>query len=249
MPEGWLQGESRPDNVKAKAFVRGLTLSVSVPAFVLFSTALGFGALARDGGFSIAQTVFVAATMNALPNQVLLMDQLSRGASVAAAALAVSLTGMRLLPMTVSLVPLLRPDRHPRVLQVLAVHFIAITTWIEANRRLPAIAPDLRLLHHLGTGVAIATAMLLGTILGYWVVGGVPAIVSAALLFMTPLYFFLSLVGTSRSRMDYAAVALGGGLSPLLYLALPGFDLLATGLIAGTLAFLLRSSLRERGGT
>ena len=45
-----------------------------------------------------------------------------------------------------------------------------------------------------------------GTIIGYLLVAGVPPIVTAALLFMTPLYFFLSLIATSRSRMDFAAV-------------------------------------------
>jgi predicted branched-subunit amino acid permease len=67
----------------------------------------------------------------------------------------------------------------------------------------------------------------------------VPALVTAALLFMTPLYFILSLIATSRSPMDLAAVAIGCGLSPVLYLVMPGFDLLATGLIGGTLAYVL----------
>jgi hypothetical protein len=39
--------------------------------------------------------------------------------------------------------------------------------------------------------------------------------------------------------MDMAAVAIGCGLSPILYLVLPGFDLLATGLVGGTLAYLV----------
>ena len=64
-----------------------------MPAAVLFSTALGFGALARDGGFTLTQAVFLAATMNALnalPNQVILVDQLARNETLAAAALAVT---------------------------------------------------------------------------------------------------------------------------------------------------------------
>src|SRR5689334_12040086 len=90
------------------AFARGLRLVVSVPAFVLFSTSIGFGALARDGGFDLAHAVFMSATMFALPNQVVLVDQLARGATLAGAALAVTLTAVRLMPMTVTLVPLLR---------------------------------------------------------------------------------------------------------------------------------------------
>lgn len=68
----------------------------------------------------------------------------------------------------------------------------------------------------------------------------VPAAVSATLLFLTPIYFLLSLLATARSRMDLLAIAIGCGLAPILYLAAPGYDLLATGVLGGTLAFLLR---------
>jgi hypothetical protein len=40
--------------------------------------------------------------------------------------------------------------------------------------------------------------------------------------------------------MDLLAIGIGCGLAPVFYLLMPGFDLLATGVIGGTLAFLLR---------
>jgi hypothetical protein len=40
------------------------------------------------------------------------------------------------------------------------------------------------------------------------------------------------------------AIGLGCALAPAFYLAVPGFDLLATGLIGGTIAFLLRERRR-----
>jgi predicted branched-subunit amino acid permease len=220
------------------AFARGLRLVVSVPAIVLFATAIGFGVLARDGGFALGHAVFLSATVFALPNQVVLVDQLARGATVAAAALAVTLTAVRLLPMTVTLVPLLRGPRRRWLLELVAVHFIAITTWMEGHRRLPALPPEQRLPYHLGTGVAMSSMVMAGTLVGYVLVAGLPAIVNAALLFMTPLYFFLSLIGTSATRMDAAALVLGCVLAPALYQVIPGFDLLATGIIGGTIAYL-----------
>jgi len=228
------------------AFARGLGVAVSVPAAVLFGTALGFGALARDGGFTLAQAAFTTVIMLALPNQVVLVDQFARGETVAAAALAVALAAMRLLPMTVTLVPLVQGERRRPLLELLAVHFVAITTWIEANRRLPSVAPPLRLAQHLGLGTAITAVMLLGTLGGYLLAGSVPPVVAAALLFMTPLYFLLSLLATSQARMDLAAIALGCGLAPVLYVLAPGFDLLATGLLGGTLAFVWRGRPRAR---
>jgi hypothetical protein len=146
--------------------------------------------------------------------------------------------------MTVTLVPLFKGEQRRPLLEALAAHFIAISTWIEGHRRLPHIPIALRLPFHLGAGVAMACMMLSGTIAGYLLVAGVPALVTAALLFMTPLYFILSLIATSRSAMDFAAVAIGCGLSPILYLVMPGFDLLATGLVGGTLAYIVGKRFR-----
>ena len=56
-------------------------------------------------------------------------------------------------------------QRITDALELLVAHFIAITTWIEGNRRLPELPRELRLPHYLGMGVAISTAMVLGTVL------------------------------------------------------------------------------------
>jgi predicted branched-subunit amino acid permease len=215
-------------------------VAFSVPAALLFSAGLGFGALARDGGFSLGHTAFIAGTMFALPNQVVLIDQLARDEALLAVAFAVALAALRLLPMTVTVTPLLKGDRPRPLMEALAVHFVAVSPWIESHRRLPALPPSVRLASHLGHGVAFWSAMLTGTVGGYALAGSVPAAVSATLLFLTPIYFLLSLLATARSRMDLLAIAIGCGLAPILYLAAPGYDLLATGVLGGTLAFLLR---------
>ena len=92
----------------------------------------------------------------------------------------------------------------------------------------------------LGLGAGFIVATLAGTALGYEIAGAVPPSVAATLLFLTPIYFLLSLLATAGSRMDLLAIGLGCGLAPVLYVAAPGYDLLATGLIGGTLAFLLK---------
>ncbi len=229
-----------PPTTHLGAFARGLRIVFSVPAALLFSAGVGFGALARDGGLSIAHTAFITAGMFALPNQVVLVDQLARNETLLAAAFAVTLAALRLLPMTVTIVPLLKGSRPRPLLAALALHFIAVTPWIESQRRLPALPAELRLASHLGFGVAFWVSMLAGTMTGYALAGSVPATVAATLLFLTPIYFLLSLLATSRSRMDLCAIAIGCALAPVLYVAAPGFDLLATGLLGGTLAFLLR---------
>lgn len=235
---GPLQGAPRT-GVRMRACLAGMRVGMSVPAAVLFATALGFGALARDGGFSFAHTVFVTTTMFALPNQVMLFDQLSRNETIAATAIAVALTAMRLLPMTVSLMPLLeRPGRRLGTDLALS-HFVAISTWLEGNRHLPAKTPAERVPFFLGVGIVVASVMIVATIIGYAVAGQLPSLITVALLFATPVYFFLSLVATARTRLDALAIAAGGSLIPVMQYVVPGYDLLATGLVGGTLAFLL----------
>jgi predicted branched-subunit amino acid permease len=231
---GWAK-EASP----AIAFRRGVVVAFSVPGLVLFSTALGFGALARDGGFTTGQAVFLSFTVFALPNQVVLIDQLARGATLAAVALAVTLTGIRLLPMTVSLLPLIREERPYRAVDIARVHLVVVTTWLESNRRLPRLPPALRGPHFVGIGLAMASLTVGGTVAGHALAQSLPTTLAAALLFMNPLYFLLSLIATSRVRMDLIAVTLGCVLGPILYLLAPGLDLLASGLIGGTLAFFI----------
>lgn len=228
----WAIGASR-----FEAFRRGFVVMIETPGLVLLASAMGFGALARDSGFDLGHAVFLTAVVYALPGQVLLVDQFARGSAIVAAAFAVSLTGIRLFPMTVTLIPLVRDERAPRWLNVLAAHFVAVTAWVEAHRRLPSLPSQLRLFHFLGLGSALLCNTTTGTAIGYLLAGSVSVALSAAFLFMTPLYFLTSLVATSRTVADRLAVALGLALGPPMFFLLPGFDLLAAGLIGGTIAY------------
>src|SRR5262245_18309137 len=190
-----------PPISQLRAFALGFGVVLSVPAALLCATALGFGALARDGGFSIWHTTFITGTMFALPNQVMLVDQLARNESLVVAAFAVALAALRLLPMTVTVTPFITGGRRRTLLAILAVPFVAVTPWVESQRRAPGLPAEVRLAGYLGLGVCFWCAMMAGTMAGYTLAGSVPATVSATLLFLTPIYFLLSLLATSRSRM------------------------------------------------
>jgi predicted branched-subunit amino acid permease len=219
------------------AILRGLRIIGAAPGIVLFSTALGFGAMARALGFSLGHVMFLSASVYALPAQLLLIDQLARGATLAAVAMAVSLTAIRLLPMTVAMMPYLRDGRGTRAIHILAVHFIAVTAWIEGSRRLPPLPEPLRLPYFLGIGAGTVFCTVMGSMTGYLVAGALPPTLAAALLFMTPIYFLLSMMLGARDLGDWLAVLFGAILGPSLYLLIPGPDLLLTGLLGGTLAW------------
>jgi predicted branched-subunit amino acid permease len=221
---------------RAAAWRDGLGGAFSIPGLILFAGAAGFGALARDAGLSLFNAVFMMGVFFALPAQVVMMDQLARGGSILAGAFAVALTAIRLLPMTVALMPLLKGDKSSWR-QVLAVHFIAVTAWIEGMRRLPTIPQPLRLAYFIGLGTSFVGATLAGAAFGFLLAGAVPSILAAALLFMTPVYFFVSLLATARGGVDYIALALGSMLGPVFYVLVPGFDLLLGGIVGGTVAY------------
>ncbi len=227
----------------ARAFRAGLAAALSIPGFILLASAAGFGALARDAGLSVGNANVMMAALFALPAQVVMVDQLARGGSLIGAILAVSLIGVRLLPMTVVLAPFLGGRHAGRWSKLVAVHAIAITAWIEGFRRLPAVAEERRMAHFLGIGTGLIAASLAGTTIGYGLAGAVPPALSAALLFLTPIYFILSLLQTANRNGDLLAIVIGALLGPLAFHFAPGFDLLLTGLIGGTAAFLVADRL------
>ncbi len=227
------------------AFWRGMAVVLATPGVILFASAAGFGALARDAGFSVANSVYMMGIFFALPAQVVLLDQIARGASLAAGALAVSLTGLRLLPMSVVIMPLLKGPRSSRWRYLIVAHFVAVTAWMEGWRRLPNVPPSLRMNHFIGIGLGLLLATLAGTYAGFEIAGTVPTVIAAALLFLTPIYFLLSLIATASGRSDLMAIAFGGMLGPPLYLMTPGFDLLLAGVIGGSIAHTIA---KQRGG-
>jgi len=231
------------------AFMKGAAAVLTTPgAYILVFGMLGFGALTRDLGFSLPEAAFITGAMFQLPGMVAFADELARSGSIAVTALAVVLTAVRLLPMTVVLQPFLRGSGWPRWSQFAAAHFIAITSWVEALRRLPELPDRLRLPFYVGFGLTLCTSTLVATCVGHETAGAVPPVVTGMLLFLTPVYFMTSLISTVHGICDKLALAAGTAIGPVFYLTMPGFDLLATGLIAGTGAYLVERAVRRRRG-
>lgn len=228
------------------AFVSGLAVALSIPGFILFASAAGFGALARDSGLSLGNAVLMMGVLFALPAQVVMVDQLARGGALLGAALAVTLIGIRLLPMTVVIAPFLGGQSASSAGKIVAVHAVAITGWIEGLRRLPDVPERLRLPHFFGIGAGLIVTAIAGTALGFVAAGQLPAPFAAALLFLTPIYFMLALMVTASRPNDWFAIGIGAVLGPMAFWLAPGFDLLLTGLVGGTAAHLLAGQLRVR---
>lgn len=220
-----------------EAFWRGFLASFGIAGYVLIAGSVGFGALVRDLGLGIDFAILTSLVFYALPAQVILAAEMGRGASLLTAAFAVTLTAIRLLPMTVTVTPFLADHKGRRWREVLAVHFVAVTAWIEANRRLGPLPPHLRLSHFLGFGSTFMMFTAASAALGFLIAGRVPVALTAALLFFTPAYFTMSMMQSAYQRSDWIAIGLGVVIGPLVYLVAPDLDLLVAGFVGGTIAY------------
>ncbi len=228
-------------------FITGMKTAFGVPGLVMSGSFIGFGALVGGSGLDLGHGLFMTLTMWALPAQVLFVQLYKQGAPAIAIALAVTLTAVRLMPMVVGLLPRVRMTRSHRFLEFIAAHFIAATIWILAFIHFDHMDRARRMPFILGASFMLFSAMLGLTAIGYYLVHELPPLAAAGLIFLTPAFFFISLIAGARHKTDLIAVLFGAVLGPIVYFIAPDFDMLIAGLLGGTLAFVLgRKS--EKGG-
>ena len=209
----------------------------TVLTLVLFATYLGIGALAHDSHFSmgwaLASTIFVWAG----PAQIILISTLGSGATAVQAAIAVTVSAIRLFPMVVSVMPMLRTPTTKRRHLMLAAHFIAVTIWVECFRLLPQVPRERRIVFTHGLGCGLLLVCLVATTTGYGLAASLPQLLAAAILMLTPLAFLLSTARNCRQLADVLALVLGLALFPLAAKLHTGVDILISGVSAGTIAY------------
>jgi predicted branched-subunit amino acid permease len=211
----------------------------SVFAYVLFGTFIGIGALGHDFGFSMPWMVLSSALIWAAPAQVILISALGTGSGAVEAAIAVTLSGVRLLPMVVALLPMLRTERTTTRALILPAHFTAISMWVESLRLLPSVPRQQRLGFCNGLSVGLTLSAVIATAVGFYLAGTLPKVYAAALLFLTPLSFTVSVVRNSHALIDRLAFAFGLVIAPALAIADIGLDLLWSGIVGGSVAYLI----------
>jgi predicted branched-subunit amino acid permease len=222
----------------ARAFAWGLrSVASTVLTLVLFATYLGIGALAHDSHFSLGWVLASTALVWAGPAQIILISTLGSGATVLQAAIAVTVSAIRLFPMVVSVLPMLRTPRTKRHHLILPTHFIAVTLWVECFRLLPQVPRERRVAFTNGLGVGLQSVCLTATTIGYGLAANLPPLLGAAILLLTPLAFLLSTARNCRQLSDILALGLGLALFPLASQLQTGVDILISGVSAGTIAY------------
>jgi len=238
---------SSPPASPTRWFFRGMRGAWSAPGLVLLATFVGFGGLMHDVSFPIFAGLLSVLLIWALPAQVILIGGLGAGASLPALALAVCLSGARLMPMVVALMPLMRGARPRLWKELLCAHFVAVTMWAEGFRLLPGVAAEGRPAYACGLGAGLIALSMAGTAIGFYLSHTLPGPLAIALLLLTPISFTILLVRNARRTVDWLAIGLGAGISPLVANSPGGLDLFWAGVGGGTLAFLIaRYGLRRR---
>jgi len=215
--------------------VRSALGSVFFP--VLAGTYTGIGALAHDFAFSSWWLALSTVLVWAAPAQVILLSALGAGSAIFEAAVAVTLSAIRLFPMVVALLALIRRKETPFYQLLLPTHFTSVSMWIESLRLLPAIPVEHRIAFCNGLStIYMATATTFGFV-GFYLAAKLPPLLAGALLFLTPLSFLISTTRNAQMLVDRLALIFGLILGPILSALDVGLDIMWTGVVGGTAAY------------
>jgi predicted branched-subunit amino acid permease len=213
------------------------SIGSTVLTLVLFATYLGIGALAHDTHFSLAWTLLSTAFVWAGPAQIILVSTLGSGATVVQSAIAVTVSAIRLFPMVVSVLPMMRTPQTKRRHLILVAHLTAVTLWVECFRFLPQVPRERRIAFIQGLGCGLVCVCLVANTIGYALAANLSPLLAAGILMLTPLAFLFSTASNCRQLADVVALVLGLGLFPLATMLNSGVDILISGVAAGTIAY------------
>ena len=235
-PDGTVDlGEPIPS---AEAFRRGARAGTrSVFCFIIIGSYIGYGALAHDLGFGLLWTLLSTLLIWAAPAQVIVVSMLGSGSTLIQAAIAVALSGVRLLPMVASMLPIMKTKRTRLLDLLLPAHFTAVAIWIESQRFLPQMPRENRIPFCNGFCFTLACYGIVSTMAGYLLAAKLPPVLAVAVLFITPLSFFCSTVGNAKALSDRLAFGFGLVLAPALAALKVELSLVIAGLVAGTAGF------------
>ncbi len=227
-------------------YLLGARETLGATAAVVAASYVGFGAYASTTDVSVWVIVLSTFTMWALPGQLVLVDMWHVGAPLIAVLLTVMLTNARFLPMTVTLLPALRDPAHPRWRYYAAAHFVSMISWAVCMRRCPDLPRARRLEYLVGMTLACIAVGAVSVACGYYAAGWISPAVQLGLIFLTPVNFFVMLLGELKERLGALALVCGAAAGPLFYLLTPQWSVLMAGLVGGTIAFAINKALETR---
>lgn len=227
-------------------FFTGMRGILSLPAFILMTSYVGFSAFALESGLTRGEAVAMTLGIWALPAQMILVGSMLGNAHIAASFLAVTLSSIRMMPMVASIMPEMRARKTPLPVLLFVSHFIAITSWVFASRHLRDVPRDYRVAFFAGFGMTLTLTNALIVGVSYGVVSQFPPVIAGALFMLTPVYFISSIWASAVQPVVKIAFVVGIVAGPTLALVVPGFDVLVAGIGGGTIAYLIDRNRRRK---
>jgi len=227
--------------INSKYFFQGLKSlkSFDSPAIALGASFIAIGALLKDIGFNIQQSILSTVLTYAAPGQLVMAESFFIGASLFNIFLAVWLVNARLYPMTVSLMPLLKEESQPKWKYYLSCHFLAVSSWLIMKDRIQTVDQRNRIDFWIGIGVGAWSTAIIATIAGYLLSDFLSKDMVIGLAIVNPVYFACMMAGAMKSKSISTAVILGAILGPTLFIFSQEWSILIGGTLAGTIAFLV----------
>ena len=210
--------------------------AISLPAFILLFTMMGFGSLARGAGFGADMAALASLLIWGLPGQLAMVELTATGQGLVAIVFACSLANARFLPMVVSFVPAMSRGRSNLAGMLLDAQLLSINSWAVCLREFPNIEPGFRHRYYVTFAGSILAAAVVGTLLGYHGAVLLPAALVLGLIFVSPLFFALVLAAVPGRAERYSMI-LGCATISIAHYLFPSVDLLITGVVGGSLGF------------
>ncbi len=227
--------------IDPKYFLRGLysIKGAGSPAMALGASFIAIGALFKNLGFTIQESIFSTFLTYALPGSLVMAESMFIGASLINIFIAVWLVNARLYPMTVALMPLLMHENQPRWKYYLSCHFIAVSSWLIMKDNYGSIKKENRIDFWIGIGTATWSVAIFSTIIGYVASDFLNKDMLIGLTIVNPIYFICMMIGAMKTSQISFSVIFGAILGPAFYFFSPEWCVLFGGFIAGSIAFLI----------
>ena len=227
--------------INKKIFFKGYKsiLAHDSPAIALGCCFIAIGALLKNLGFNIQESIFSTMLTYALPGSLVMAESLLVGASLLNIFLAVWFVNARLYPMAVSLFPLMMHKNQPKWKYYFSCHFIAVSAWLIMKSNYKSIPKDQRIDYWIGIGSATWSVAVLGTFIGVYFSEFLNKEIMMGLAILNPIYFLCMMVGASKTIQITLSVLLGAILGPIFYFFSPEWSILLGGVAGGTAAYLI----------
>jgi predicted branched-subunit amino acid permease len=233
--------------INIKYFIKGFVSikKIDSPALALGCSFIAIGAMLKNLGFNIQESIFSTFLTYALPGSLVMADSLLVGASLLNIFLAVWLVNARLYPMTISLFPLMMDNSQPKWKYYLSCHFIAVSAWLIMKKNYVLIERKYRIDYWIGIGCATWSIAITATVIGFLAADHLNKDITIGLAIVNPVYFTCMMTDAMKTIQISLAVILGAILGILFYLVSPEWSVLFGGFSAGTIAFFI-GELREK---